>query len=333
MDRFGRKRRPIAGLAILLVAACAGERGPKPLGDSRLKFASSPARLVIVSVAGLTPATYRGSAPSMPTLASLAANGVSADAVRPVAPAARYPAHATLLTGRVPREHGIVAARLLSDRGVRRSLYSHASRLRSPVLWQVAAEAGLRVTSLGWPTTVGAEIAQTLPDLQPSSPEEPWLTALEGSATPELLAAARLEGGEARAAQLPGPARDAVLVGVACRVLEAPAPPQLLLLSLSGPAGALLMYGPDRPEVAEAFAAVDRQLSRLIVCLRNSGRLATTGIIVTGDHGTIAAHTAVAPNVALARAGLLTPQEGRAALVSWSARSTSPCVGRRPASS
>jgi len=324
VDLLRSVRCGIAGLALLLAAACAGERGPGegPLGAEPLEFASSPARLVIVSVAGLTPAQYRptaGAAAPMRTLASLAADGVSADAMWPVAPASRYPAHATLLTGRVPREHGIVADRLLGKGGVRRSLYSDASQLRSPVLWQVAADAGLRVTSLGWPTTVGAEIAQTLPDLEPSSPDQTWLAALEGVATPAILTVALEEGAASPAAQRPGPARDAVLVGVACRVLGAPAPPQLLLLSLSGPAGALSMYGPGRPEVAEAFAAVDRQLSRLVVCLRDADRLETTGIVVTGDHGTLAAHTAIVPNVALAQAGLLTPEKGRAALVSWSA--------------
>lgn len=319
-------RRGCASLALLLAAACAGERGPEPVVEPREtampEVAHSPARLVFVSVAGLSPAAYRptpGAAVPMRTLASLARAGVSADAVRPVAPAARYPAHATLLTGRVPSEHGIVADRLLGERGVRGALYSHASQLQSPVLWQVAAEAGLRVASLEWPTTVGADIAQTIPDLEPSSREQPWLVALRGSATPDLLAFAILEGGASPAAQRPGPERDAVLVGVACRVLGAPAPPQLLLLSLRGPAGALAAYGPDRPEVAEAFAAADRQLSRLFVCLREAGRLETTGLVVTGDHGTLAAHTAVVPNAVLAQAGLLTPRHGRRGLLSWTA--------------
>jgi len=114
-----------------------------------------------------------------------------------------------------------------------------------------------------------------------------------------------------------------VLVGVACRVLTAPKPPQLLLLSLSGPAAVLAAAGPDRTEAVAAFTAVDQELLRLVDCLRGAGRLATTGFMVVGDHGTLAVHTAVAPNVVLARAGLLTPREGRAALVSWSAISRS----------
>ncbi len=316
----------IAGLALLQAFACAGDRGPGPtaavIETAKLELASSPERLILISVAGLSPAAYRATAGArapMPTLAALAATGVSADAVQPAVPASRYPAHATLLTGRVPGEHGIVADRLLGEGGVRRSLYSHASQLRSPVLWQVAAEAGLRVTSLGWPTTVGAEIAQTLPDLEPSSGDESWVAGLQGSATPDLLAAAIVEGGTSAAVRRPGPARDAVLVGVACRVLAAPAPPQLLLLSLSGPTGVLARYGPDRPEVEAAFAAVDRQLSRLVGCLRDAGRLETTALVVTGDHGALEVHTAVVPNAVLARAGLLTPEEGRVALVSWAA--------------
>lgn len=309
-----------ARLVALALASCTGCAAPAGRGPVAPPAAGprSPARVVLVSVSGLAAHHYRGDAPAMPNLAAWAAEGVAADAVEPVAPASRYPAHATLATGLLPRDHGIVADRRLGEHGVRSAAYDHASLLRGAALWQVAGAAGLRVASLGWPTTVGAEIALSLPDLEPG-PRGAWLAALADAASPELLALAREAGGEAPATRAPGPARDAVLAGVGCALLAGAQPPQLLLLALSGPRAELRALGPDAPGVRAAFAAADGQLARLVGCVRSSGRLASTAFVVVGDHGTLPAHSALAPNAVLAAAGLLTLGPAGTDLLSWKA--------------
>jgi len=326
MGRRPRRSGALAGLLALAALApslaCSGPRGggappielpTPPTGAGR------PELLVLVSIAGLVPGRYRGDAPAMPTLATLAREGVAADAVVGVAPAAEYPAHATLVTGRRPAAHGIVADRRLGDRGVRRARYSHASLLRAPTLWQAATDAKRSVAALGWPTTVGAAIPDLLPDVDAPSRGEGWLDSLRGAATPRTLELAREAGGADAAAAAPGAGRDAVLVSVACRLAAAPSPPSLLLLHLGGPRETLASAGVDAPETRAAFAAADAELARLLRCLSAAGRLATSAVAVVGDHGEIPIHTVVAPNALLAEAGLLTPDPSSTGLLSWSA--------------
>ena len=155
----------VALAIVLLVGGCALRRGVPRLPEAG---AGAPERVVLVSVAGLGPEAYRGTPATMPTVAALGAAGVAAEGVVPVAPAAAYPAHATLVTGRVPAGHGIVADRLLGQRGVRSTPYRHASLLRARTLWQAASERGGEVASLAWPTTVGAAIPLLLPDRVPT---------------------------------------------------------------------------------------------------------------------------------------------------------------------
>jgi hypothetical protein len=315
-----RGARRLAALILTGLFACAQEGAQQtlPLEDPT----RAPAGLVVVSVTGLGPERYREvgmGAPDMPTLAAMAEAGVRAEAVRPVAPASRYPAHATLLSGRRPAQHGIVADRRLGERGVRNARYTHASLLRAPVLWQVASDAGLRVAALGWPSTVGASIALNLPDLEPTRRDESWPGVLEGAASPELLVLVRELGGEAPAAQGPGAARDAVLAGVACRLLAAAQPPQLLLLQLDQTGSLLAAHGTQAPETRAAFAAVDADIARLLDCVDEAGRLDRTAFAVMGDHGALPVHSVVAPNVALADAGLLTARRKGDGLLSWSA--------------
>jgi predicted AlkP superfamily pyrophosphatase or phosphodiesterase len=298
--------------------ACAGaQEAPRTLVLPEARE-GEPRGLVVVSLAGLTARHYRGEAPWMPTLAALAAAGVSADAVRGVAPASHYPAHATLSTGRRPAGHGVVADRRLGERGVGETPYADAKILRAPALWQRAAQSGLRVAALAWPSTRGAEGILNLADGEPSAGKS-WLDSLRGASSPEAIELARAAGGDAPAAQPPGAGRDAVLLEVACRLFAAPAPPRLLLLHLSQTAQPLAARGPEAPETRAAFAAADQGLARLLGCAQASGQLAETAFAVLGDHGALALHTLVAPNAVLARRGLLTPQALGREVVSWSA--------------
>jgi hypothetical protein len=316
-------RAPAALLGLLLLACAQDAAPPATLTLPALgNPARPPAALVLVSVAGLSADRYRaaeGQPAEMPALAVLARAGVAADAVRSVAPATRYPAHATLLSGRRPSGHGIVADLRLGEHGVRATPYWHASHLQAPMLWAVASQAGLRVAALGWPSTVGASISLNLPDLEPTRRGETWLGVLEGAAAPSLLALAREAGGAEPAAQLPGAARDAVLVEVACRLLSNSEPPHLLLLHLSQTALPLAARGVDAPETRAAFASADAEIARLLSCADAQDRLARTVFAVVGDHGATPVHTVVAPNVVLALVGLLTPKQVGTDLLSWAA--------------
>jgi hypothetical protein len=323
---MSRGRRALVGAAAAFGLACA-QAGPKPSepAESPRPEAgepTTPARLVLVSVEGLTAERYReipGRAVDMPRLAAAARTGVSADAVRSVAPAARYPAHATLVTGRLPAHHGIVAERLLDEKGVRLTSYQDADLLRVPTLWGLASRAGLRVATLAWPSTVGASLAQNVPDVEPDEPGETWLGLLAVVTPPAMLARVQQAGGREAPAQRAGRARDAVLARVACSMLASASPPQLLLLRLGQTAPVLAAFGPDGAEARAAFAAVDAEIGRLQGCVRERGLQPSTAFAVVGDHGVLPVHTLVSPNTALAAAGLLTPRQVGQDLVGWEA--------------
>jgi hypothetical protein len=264
--------------------------------------AGRPAHVVWVSVAGLSPDRYL-SRDAMPNLARLASLGVAAEHVVPVAAAGVYPAHASLVTGATPAEHGIVADQLLGERGVRRAQPSHASLLRRATLWQSVAEAGGSVTSLDWPTTTGAEIASLLPDLAPQRAGEHWPALASAAATPWIGERVRTAPADV---EQPGPARDALLVELACAAFAQG--PRLLLLRLRGPEAVLVATGPASADSAAAFSVVDELLVRLLRCAEQAGVVSQSAFVVTGDRAFAPVHTAVRPNVWLSGEGWITPQ-------------------------
>jgi hypothetical protein len=237
----------------------------------------------------------------MPMLERLARAGAAADVVATVTPAAAYPAHATLVTGETPARHGVPADHLLGEGGVRSATYSHASFLRVPTVWQRAREARLPVAAFDWPSTVGAAIDLLIPDVVPMRRDESWVQLLEDTSTPWLVERVRASG----AGEVPGPGRDALLTSLVCEVLGGSLSPALVLLRYSQTERPLSLFGPDSPEARAAFATVDRELERLVGCLRRGGQLADTAILVVGDRGFLPVHTQVHPNRQLAESGLL----------------------------
>jgi len=288
----------------LLLAACAGSEAPPPVSPSpAVSGVAFPERVVMISVAGMTPAAYRGDGMRsivMPTVAALGRSGAAADAVTPVTPSARYPAHATLVTGQRPAAHGIVADRLIGERGVRRASYWHASQLQAPTLWGIAGRDKLSVAALGWPTTVGAAIPLLIPDLAAVSRGETWIDVIAGASTPALFSLIPEKDRADPALAEEGAARDALLTGLACRLLASPQPPALTLLLLA--------------QAAPAQAD----------CLSASGRSGDTALVIVGDRGVLPVHTLVAPNAILVESGLVLPNKrARDSIASWTALSRS----------
>ncbi len=290
-----RRAGAALGLTLLLTGCVAVPETPGAAMPERVlttPSAGAPAVLVVASVAGL-PAALPA---SMPTLGELARSGVVAERVDVVTPESPYPVHATYLSGRRPRDHGILGDRLIGEKGVRRARPWHASHTQVPALWD-----GLDgpVLALDWPSTQGAPVAAVLPDVQPTRRDETWLSVIADSTTPWLLALAKAAPPTVARS---GPERDRFLVGAACTALTSAERPRLVLLRLRGAERGVLEQGPQAAEAA--FAEVDRALATLLGCLDAGPGLSDAAVVVAGDRALRPVHTAVRPNRTLAHAGL-----------------------------
>ena len=239
-------------------------------------------------------------------LATLARSGVYSERLELNGAVSRYPAHATLVTGRGSDSHGIASDQLLSEQGVRSTPYWHASRLKGGSLWQAEAEAGGRVVALDWPTTVGASIDTLLPDLVPLRRGESWLTIIRQGTSPWLMK--RIEPRMPPSGRSDWPTldeRDGLLVDLACDTTRLEPTPSLWLLRLSAPGDAVWRNGPGTGASRKAFARADARLRRLLGCFADSGLLDAISVVVVGGQAWQAVHTRIEPNVALQAAGLV----------------------------
>jgi len=290
-----------------------------------------PERVVLISIAGLRPEHYgagmrvdglSAERSVMPALAALAAAGAYTDGMRPAMPPAPYPAHATLVTGRNPSRHGVLGGERMTGTGLSFEGMAAATRIQGLTLWRAAKASGVAVTSLGWPSTMGARIDLLLPDMGAPTSSETWYELVKGRATPWIYERLTLFDERLPETVWPQPAaQDSLVTKIACEIARQPRTPGLWQLYYGQGATSLALFGPGDEAGLDGMRQVDVLLEELLACFAQGGMIGTTAFVITGDRAIQPVHTIATPNVALEAAGLLTkgPQHLGVSVTQWNA--------------
>ncbi len=232
--------------------------------------------------------------------------GSYAEAVEGVYPTVTYPSHTTIVTGRVPAEHGIYTNLVSREPGKLRDWFWFASAIKVPTLWDEARRSHLTTASVAWPVTVGASIDWDVPEI--------WDPQKKASADPLYLAKymSPLLSVEILAALGPpqgGSDIDAERARLATYLL-AKHKPNLLLVHLDSLDDAEHEAGPDSPLAAAALERIDVHIGEILGAMKRAGLEAATDVFIVSDHGFLPIDREVAPNLLLEKAGLLTTKYG-----------------------
>lgn len=282
--------------------------------STALAQATAPVRhVVLISVDGLRPEFYRDPSWPAPHLQALARRGLAAEGVEGVFPTLTYPSHTTLSTGARPARHGIVYNTRFDPQSGSVRWYQRASEVRATTLWDAVRAAGLKSASVNWPITSGAPIDYNLPETFSYETPEDRRPSISAEATPAGLfeeiqrhATGTLS---ARDVYYKYPAVDrnnARALAYLIRTYK----PSLAAIHLVYADAAQHEHGRDGDAVRQAVADIDAAIAVILEGIQQAGLEAQTTVIVTGDHGFVDTHTAIAPNVWLRAAGLLGQGDG-----------------------
>jgi hypothetical protein len=308
--------------------------------DSRLtalRGEGPPSRVFLISIAGLESADFlnaRGHIASardnvrMPNLARLAREGSIGIQAHPPTPGSIYPSHATMVTGLLPIQHGVIADQALDEEGNRSLPFWDNRLLRGTTLWDAAIGRG--ALALGWPTTNGARIELVVPDGIPTDPTTSWLEHMRDRASPMLMRELDLmaevaaenedrskeekdkkddeddESDRVDAFVWPtAPEKDTAFAKLACHVIASERDPGLWLIRFDQTLSYQRAFGFGSVEVADALARVDVELGRIEACLETANQLAETAIFVTGDVVFQSVYSRIDPNVILGQNKLI----------------------------
>lgn len=300
-----RRSYAVAVVVLLFVAGAIFTSGQAQTGKSE---SARPEHIILISVDGMPPDYY--TAPEtlglkVPTLTMMKNGGAYAEGVQGVYPTVTYPQHTTMVTGQHPAAHGIVQNRIFeapTDKQTR-FWYWYANALKSETLWTAAKKAKLTTAAIGWPVTVDAEIDYNVPEIyEPGESPATWKWTAKHS-TPGLLEKAFAAQGGYDAMQ--GRNVDERLTTVSEYIIKNHRP-NLMLIHLIELDGAHHRNGPRTSAGIAMAEREDAYIARIVEATKQAGIFEKTTFFVVSDHGFASIDKRYAPNVALAKEGLIT---------------------------
>jgi predicted AlkP superfamily pyrophosphatase or phosphodiesterase len=264
--------------------------------------------VLVISVDGLGASLYDRLAAKIhiSNLPRLRREGSYAEGVVGVYPTVTYPSHTTIVTGRMPAEHGIYSNLSSREPGKNpEDWFWFTNAIKVPTLWDEARAHHLTTGAAFWPVTAGAAIDWDVPEIW--DPQKPLIVDpmyVAKYATPGLLFEALLEIGP----PLPGQELDVTRTRLATFILKKHKP-NLLLVHLADLDEEEHGFGPNSPQAAATLEKIDGHIGELLAADRAAGLADSTDVFIVSDHGFLPVQTEIKPNVLFVKAGLLTADE------------------------
>lgn len=270
--------------------------------------------VILISVDGLRPEFYKDPSWNMVHLRQAMQEGVYADGVTGVFPTVTYPSHTTMISGVKPLKHGIYYNTPPEPLGITGKWNWEYKDIKTPTLFSLAKEKGLKTASLFWPVSVGSPATYNVPEywyLKDKGKGRIMVKALREHAQPrgffeemEEYATGKLDEEDFDGDYL---AIDANLARMGSYIVRK-YKPAFMAVHLVAVDHFEHEEGRDGPKVRASIAGADRAIKDILEAVQRAGIKDSTTVIVTGDHGFVDIHSALAPNVLLAKAGLYDPQ-------------------------
>lgn len=266
--------------------------------------------VVLITIDGFRPDFYMEQGWGTPNLMKMKDSGVAADGVYGVFPTVTYPNHTSIITGVKPAKHGVYYNAPFEPTGGSGKWYWDYKSINVPTLYTAVKAAGKTSANVIWPVTVNAPVDYNIPDIWPIGKGNDRLAATAAVTSPAALWKEVQEFATGKL--LPD---DFSMVREEMIMDENVARMGAYMISKYKPAFTTLhlactdhyehMQGRDGYLVRKAIAGADRAIGTILDALVRAGIQDSTAVIVTGDHGFVNIETSFAPNVLLAKAGLM----------------------------
>lgn len=262
--------------------------------------------VVVICVDGLPASLFDDPAASMPTIRSLAAQGLRAKGMRVSNPSVTWPNHTSLTTGVRPEKHGVLFNGVLERTGLGLPVKvdprkDKADLVHAVTIYDALHAAGLTAAAINWPCTRNADsLIVNFPDV----PEALTYT------TPQLLTDLQQQGLVSEQelknfGKLSAPARDRVWTHAVCHTIRTHKP-NLVLFHPLNVDGTHHRYGPQTAAGYTAVALADTLVRDVLNAIDDAGIRERTTVFIVSDHGFMTIPKTLQPNVLLRQAGLLT---------------------------
>jgi predicted AlkP superfamily pyrophosphatase or phosphodiesterase len=250
--------------------------------DGKPKTPPISSHVILITISGLRSDFVTGAESphlNIPTIQALRARGSYAVGIESVLPSQTLPAHASMITGSPPADHGVTSDYSFDQESASQSNEPRksAKEIKTETLFDAALRAKLITATAGFPLTADA----TFYFSHPESAED----FVKGTAAAEIIENHR---------------------------------PNLLLVNFTSFDEAQRRYGLLSAESRRAMEAIDGLVKKIVDATENSRIAEETTFILVSDSGASKVEKEFNPNVLLAKKGWLA-SDGHGRITSWRA--------------
>lgn len=258
----------------------------------------------------------------LPNFREFIRNASMCDNVTSVYPSLTYPAHATIVTGNYPVNHGIVNNTFFSPGQKIQKWYNKSKYINGKTIFGEAVKNNKKVASILWPITCKSGIKYNLPEVLPSKAGESQLSAALKNGTPFFILELLLKFGNLLKETQEPELDDFVQASLLYTIKKYK--PDLTLVHYLDLDKCRHEYGYAAPEAFRAMERLDTRIGELIKKLKTEGLYEETAVIILGDHSQIDIHTPIYLNERFEEDGFIVKKDEK--LESWRVYAK-PCDG------
>ncbi|KEH97142.1 phosphodiesterase [Clostridium botulinum C/D str. BKT12695] len=228
--------------------------------------------------------------------------------VRSVLPTLTYPAHTTIVTGKYPKNHGVINNKLLQPNSKRPDWYWYRKYIKGDTLYDMAIKDGMKVGALLWPVTGKSKIQYNMPEIFPNRSWQNQVMVSLFSGSPMFQYKLNKKYGYLRNGTQQ-PYLDNFTHKSMLYTIENKKP-NLTFVHYTDLDSMRHIYGFNSKEAREALLRHDARLGEIISSLRKNNMYKDTTIVVLGDHSSLDEDKIINLNVLLRKSGYININKG-----------------------
>lgn len=258
--------------------------------------------LIVISFDGLSTLDFEYIS-ELPNFKRYLSEASYCNKVYSVYPSLTYPAHASIMTGRYPKNHGVVNNTLLQPNRNSPDWYWQRKYIIGETLYDLAIEKGMKVAALLWPVTGKSKIQYNMPEVFANRPwqNQVMVSLLNGSALYQLDLNKRF--GHIRKG-LKQPYLDDFVHEAALYTIKNKKP-DLTLVHYVDLDSMRHFHGFNSEEAKEALKRHDKRLGEIINTLKEENMYEESTVVVLGDHSSLDESSVIKINVLLKDKGYI----------------------------
>lgn len=220
-----------------------------------------------------------------------------------VYPTLTYPAHATIVTGKYPKNHGIINNTLLQPTRSSPDWFWQRKFIRGETFYDLAIKKGMKVAALLWPVTAHSKIQYNMPEIVANRPWENQILVSLFNGSPHYQFNLNQKFGHLRKGLHQPELDHFVHQSLLYTVREYK--PDITLVHYTDLDSMRHYHGFHSKEAFDALERHDKRLGELIQTLEELEIYNDSTVVLLGDHSSLDEDKIVQPNVFLREKGYI----------------------------